>query len=277
MPSTFSSFPFRVLLAALVLWLPSTARAEAELPDPLLVNSREAYVLHVPGIAGEAGIDHLLIGGLEDGGFKGKTEIYDWTGEDRGLKALMNRKRADAEAAKIAEKVIAHRKAHPKGQILLTGHSGGTGLIIFALEKLPKDVSVDGALLLSPALSPDYDLSAALAHVTGRVYVFHSTLDYLVLGLGTKLFGTIDRKNGDSAGRVGFVQPKDAADPKQYEKLVSCPYDKGWLKYGNIGDHVSVMSRAFSRHVLSPLILSHLPGGGKPMTRPFTPATKPAN
>lgn len=248
----------------------------ADTPDPTRVESKDAYLLHIPGIAGEAGIDHLLIGGLKDGGFQGKAEIYDWTGEEKGLKALTNRKRADEEATKIADKVIAHRKAHPKGQIMLSGHSGGTGLIVFALEKLPKDVQVEGVLLLSPALSPDYDLSLALSRVTGRVYVFSSTLDYLVLGLGTKLFGTIDRKKGDSAGRVGFVRPKDAADPDQYDKLVSCPYDKAWMKYGNIGDHVSVMSRAFSRHILSPLVLSHLPGGGKPMTRPVLPATRPA-
>ncbi|QOV87805.1 alpha/beta fold hydrolase [Humisphaera borealis] len=269
----------RRLAFTLIAWLGIgaglSAVGRADLPDPMRVDSKDAYILHVPGIAGEAGIDHFLIGGLKDGGFKGKAEIYDWTGDEKGLKALMNRRRADEEAAKVAEKVIAFRKANPKGQIMLTGHSAGTGVIIFALEKLPKDVKVDGALLLSPALSPDYDLSSALSHVTGRVYVFSSTLDYFVLGLGTKLFGTIDRKNGDSAGRVGFIQPANAADPKQYEKLVSCPYEKGWLKFGNIGDHVSVMSRTFSRHILSPLVLSHLPGGGLPLTRPVTPEPTP--
>lgn len=258
----------RALTSVLALVMLLSGVAGAQMPDPEKVDSSDAYLLHLPGIAGEAGIDRLLISGLKEGGFKGKSEIYDWTSDKQGIAALIDRKHTDEQAAKIAEKVAAHRKAHPKGQIMLTGHSGGTGLIVFALEKLPKDVMVDGVLLLSPALSPEYDLSPALSHVKGRMYVFSSTFDYFVLGLGTKLFGTIDRKRGESAGRVGFVQPKDAAYPKQYEKLVSCPYDKGWLKYGNIGDHMSVMSRAFSRHVLTPLVLSHLPGGGSPMTRP---------
>lgn len=244
-------------------------------PDPARVDSRHAYVLHVPGIAGETNLDRMLLAGIKEGGFGGVVEMYDWTINHAGLAALINRKRNDVEATKIADKVIAYRKQNPKGNILLTGHSGGTGLIVFALEKLPKDVQVDGVLLLSPALSPEYDLSVALSHVTGRMYVFSSTLDMFVLGLGTKVFGTIDRKNGDSAGRVGFVQPKDAVEPKQYEKLISCPYDKAWLRYGNIGDHMSVMSRAFSRHILTPLVLSHLPGGGGPMTQPFMPTTQP--
>jgi len=261
------------LVVAIAL-LPGLAAAD-QAPDPGKVQSADAYLLHIPGIAGEARIDHMLIDGIKAGGFKGKIEIYDWTGDKPGIAALMNRKRNDEQAQKIADKVIARRKLNPEAQIVLTGHSGGTGLIVFALEKLPADVKVDGVLMLSPALSPEYDLSTALAHVDGRMYVFSSTLDYFVLGIGTKLFGTMDRKKGDSAGRVGFTQPKDAKEPRQYDKLVSCPYHKAWLKYGNIGDHITVMSEAFSKHILTPLILSHLPGGGGPMTRPIVPETQP--
>jgi len=81
----------------------------------------------------------------------------------------------------------------------------------------------------------------------------------------------MDRQKGESAGRVGFVKPEHPADPAQYDKLVSCPYDKGWMRFGNIGDHVTVMSQAFAEHILAPLVLSPLPGGGGPMTRPVTP------
>ena len=245
-------------------------------PTTRPIDGPDAYLLHVPGIAGETGIDQMLVGGLLEGGFGGRTEIYDWTGENKGIAALVNRDRNDREAQRIADKVVAHRRAHPKSTIMLTGHSGGTGLVVFALEKLPDDVKVDGVLLLSPALSPTYDLSKALARVTGRMYVFSSTMDVFVLGLGTKVFGTIDRKQGDSAGRVGFVRPDAAADPEQYDKLVSCPYDKAWLAYGNLGDHVTVMSRSFSRHILTPLVLSHLPGRGGPLAKPVLPATRPA-
>ncbi|HEX8911143.1 MAG TPA: hypothetical protein VF796_02205, partial [Humisphaera sp.] len=253
------------------------ATAPAVLPPGFPIDTSKAWLLHVPGIAGESHIDHTLFAGMRDAGFAGPLELYDWTGLRKGLAALINREQNEAEAQKVADKIVAQRKRDPNGQIVVTGHSGGTGIVIFALEKLPPGVTVDGVLLLSPALSPDYDLSAALSKVRGRMYVFSSNLDLFVLGLGTKVFGTIDRKQGESAGRVGFNVPANAADPKQYVKLIACPYERAWVRYENIGDHVGVMSRPFSRYVLSPLILSLLPGSPGPMTRPTTgPVTKPA-
>jgi pimeloyl-ACP methyl ester carboxylesterase len=235
------------------------------------IDTTRTYLLHLPGIAGETQIDHRLVNGMKGAGFAGPTEIYDWTGEQKGIAALTNREHNDKEAQKIADKIAARRKADPGGQILLTGHSGGTGLAVFALEKLPKGVTVDGLLLLSPALSPTYDLSKALSHVRGKAYCFSSSLDVFVLGFGTTLFGTIDGKKGESAGRVGFVKPEAPADPAQYDKLVNCPYDKAWIRFGNIGDHVTIMTEAFTEHVLAPMVKSLLPGGGGPLTRPTVP------
>ena len=231
------------------------------------VDTSHAFLLHLPGIAGETQLDHRLVNGMKDAGFAGPTEIYDWTGDNKGIPALVNRQRNDREAQKIADKIVARRKEDPRGQILLTGHSGGTGLAVFALEKLPKGVMVDGLLLLSPALSPTYDLSGALAHVRGKAYVFSSSMDVFVLGVGTTLFGTIDGKKGESAGRNGFTPPAMPADAEQYQKLVNCPYDRSWLRFGNIGDHVSVMSRAFAEQVLAPMVMPLLSNAGGPATR----------
>ena len=58
--------------------------------------------------------------------------------------------------------------------------------------------------LLASALSPEYDLSKALGHVRGKVYVFTSPGDSLVLGTGTRLFGTIDGIKSDAAGLNGL-------------------------------------------------------------------------
>ena len=258
---------------------PATGPATAPI-DPRLLNgdidSSKAWLVHVPGIAGETRIDHKMVDGLRDGGFDGPMEIFDWTGTRRGLAALTNRQKNDEQAKVLADKIIAHHKAHPNGQILLTGHSGGTGIIVFALEKLPPGAIVDGVLLLSPALSVNYDLTAALSRVRGKAYVFSSTLDVFVLGLGTKVFGTMDRLPGESAGRVGFVMP-EAGDARQYRKLVPCPYEKAWEELGNVGDHVTCMSRQFARRVLTPLLVSQLPGSPGPLIHPVVlPQTKPA-
>jgi hypothetical protein len=108
-------------------------------------------------------------------------------------------------------------------------------------------------MLLSPALSPNYDLSKALRHVRGKMYVVYSPYDIAVLGIGTSMFGTIDGVKTDASGKVGFAKP-DSADEKQYKKLVQVPYDAHWVKLGNIGDHIGGLSRPFAKAVLAPLL-----------------------
>lgn len=214
-------------------------------------------VIHLPGIAGDRWVDKQMTSGLRDAGYAGALETYDWTEHDPGLNALRALKRNQAEAAKIADLIVYKIHADPSAHIILTGHSGGTGLAVWALEKLPADVKIDTLLLLSSALSPDYDLSKALSHIRGNCYSFFSENDVLVLAAGTKLFGTIDGKYTESAGEFGFVLPP-TADAAQYAKLIQKPYDRSWMQYGNIGDHIGPMHRSFSEHVLAPLLFGHL-------------------
>ena len=87
-----------------------------------------------------------------------------------------------------------------------------------------------------------------------------------VLGVGTKLFGTIDGVKTDAAGRVGFDQPP-TADAQQYKKLVALPYDTSWFKYGDAGDHIGGMRESFGKNILAPLILQGtLPPTNMPTT-----------
>jgi pimeloyl-ACP methyl ester carboxylesterase len=211
------------------------------------------FLLHLPGIAGERWVDLQMSSGLRDAGYAGPMQTYDWTEHDPGLNALRAYKRNQSEAAKVAQLITDRFRADPNLRIILTAHSGGTGVVIWALEKLPADVKVDTVVLLSSALSPEYDLSAALSHVRRFCYSFYSENDVLVLATGTKLFGTIDGKYVESAGEFGFVLP-NGADVKQYEKLVQKPFDRTWMRYDNIGDHMGPMRRSFSAHVLAPLL-----------------------
>jgi hypothetical protein len=218
------------------------------------------YLLHLPGISGYHWIDRQLLAGLREGGFEGVVDVHDWTGDNAGLGALLERRRHEAESQRVAEAITARARKYPKSRIVLTAHSGGTGILVWALEKLPEDVTVDTVLLLAPALSPEYDLSVALSHVRGKVYAFTSELDAFVLGGGTRTFGTIDGVKTDAAGRFGFVMP-DGADEKLYEeKLVPMPYTSEWIREGNLGDHIGPMGRRFARNVLTPLVAA----GGRP-------------
>jgi hypothetical protein len=217
------------------------------------VSAKGPWLLHLPGIAGYLNCDRRLLSGLRQGGVVAQFQVYDWTDHDPGLHALHAYDRNRAEAHKIADLIQARAQADPASPIYLTAHSGGCGLAVWALEKLPADVKVDTVLMLAPALSPGYDLSAALRHVRNRMYAFTSTNDTIVLSTGTRMFGTIDGVRGDAAGFGGFVMP-GSADPTQYAKLISRPYEPDWIAYDDWGDHIGALSRPFAAAVLAPLL-----------------------
>ena len=218
-----------------------------------------SWLLHLPGIAGEMHMDRELIAGLKAGGWEGPLKIYDWTEHDPGIDALRNRKRNEAEAAKVAKLIEKRLTEDPRAQITVTSHSGGTGIAVWALEDLPENVQVRTLVLLASALSPQYDLSRALRHVSGHAYLFYSQGDAVVLGTGTRLFGTIDGVRTDAAGLIGFRVPEDA-DREQYAKLVQRPYEKGWMIYGHIGNHIGSLSQPFAENVLAALLIADLKG-----------------
>ncbi len=235
--------------------------------------AEKPLIYHLNGIGGERSIDHNLVGGLLAGGLEAEPKFHDWTAGQDGLVALQSRKLHEEQAKKVAEELAAEFKRHPGRPIHVTSHSGGAGIAVWALELLPDEVMIDSVLMISPALSPDYDLTRALKHVRGSVYVFSSPYDTIVLGRGTKLFGTIDGKKVEAAGLKGFVCPP-GADEQQYKKLIAQPYQREWAKlYGNGGSHICGMQKTFARDYVAPLILGKLP-----TTRPVQSAStdKPA-
>lgn len=223
------------------------------------------YLVHLPGVAGETVLDRWMLQGLTEGGVTSEMVMYDWTGKDPGIRALLSRKKNEQHAQIVADQITQVYRADPTRPIQVTAHSGGTGIAVWALEKLPEDVVVESVLLLAPALSPEYDLSRALRHVRLSMFAFTSRYDIAVLGAGTRLFGTIDGVKSDAAGLVGFVRP-DSADRTQYVKLVAMPYDAEWVDIGNIGDHIGPMSEEFAKEFLAPILLT----GNVP-----APATQP--
>lgn len=168
---------------------------------------------------------------------------------------LTNADNRDAKAKLIADEVRAFRAARPGAPVCLVGKSGGTGLVVKALEHLGEG-AVEVAVLISPALSPRYDLTAALRAVRREVVVFWSPLDVFVLGAGTRIFGTIDRIKSVSAGLVGFRVPKGgtAEQSAQYAKLRQVRWGPGMAATGYLGGHVGPDSPAFLRKYVVPLL-----------------------
>jgi pimeloyl-ACP methyl ester carboxylesterase len=166
---------------------------------------------------------------------------------------LTNESNRDAQAQAIAAEVAEFRAAHRETPVFLVGKSGGTGVIVKALEQLPQR-AITRAILLAPALSPTYDLSKALTVVEREIVVFWSPLDVVVLGLGTRIFGTIDRARTVSAGLVGFRAPDDAA-PSAYAKLRQVKWDMSMAPTFYWGGHVGPDSPWFIRKYVIPLLI----------------------
>lgn len=173
----------------------------------------------------------------------------------RWYKDLSNVENQRAQAATLAAEVEVFRGARPEAPVFLIGKSGGTGVVARALELLPDD-AVEASVLLAPALSPGYDLSRALRAVRRELVVFRSPLDRIVLGLGTRLFGTIDRVHTPAAGLHGFRTPEGLEDAAaaQYAKLRQIVWNPAMWRTGYFGGHTGVDHPAFLRRYVLPLL-----------------------
>jgi hypothetical protein len=213
----------------------------------------ETYHLHLPGIGGESIIHQWWCREIHAAGPTTRSDLYDWTGRRWPITVLQSVARNKDASWRVAEQITKLRRAHPDARIVISSESGGAGPTVWALEDLPADVFVDSVVLIAPALSPDFDLSNALRHVRGKAYAFVSADDNFILAWGTRTYGTIDGKNVDAAGHVGFVKPEHA-DETQYAKLAQIHHQSAWSKYWNFGGHGGAMSPMFAKYVIAPLI-----------------------
>jgi hypothetical protein len=227
--------------------------ASDDIPTPALGPPPKPYLLHLPGIGGTRRIDRMLTEGLVQGGIDADVEIHDWTGSDEGMNALYARQRHEHEADIVAQMITDRFRTDPRQKIILSGpqrrhrHRGvGPGTTAGRREgRFAAAARVGAVARLRP-------FSRAAARARQGVRALQRPRP--VLGVGTRMFGTIDGVKSDAAGRVGFTKPKDAVDPAQYDKLVQIAYDSRWVRLNNIGDHIGAMMRPFAREVLSPLL-----------------------
>jgi hypothetical protein len=183
-------------------------------------------------------------------------KVVPWGhGLGRWHRDLTNAGNRDAKAKLVAEEVRAFAAGSPGAPVYLVGKSGGTGVVVKALELLGAG-AVEVAVLISPALSPRYDLTAALNAVRREMVVFWSPLDVIVLGAGTRIFGTIDRVRTISAGLVGFRIPRPMTDEqaRQYARLRQVRWRPGMASTGYLGGHVGPDSPVFLRKYVVPLL-----------------------
>ncbi len=185
-------------------------------------------------------------------------EVFRWGhGFGRWLVDLTDVANHEAKAQQLAALIRQFQREHPHEPVFMVAKSGGTGLAVKALEQLDPE-SIEQVVLIAPALSPRYDLTPALRAVGGEIVVFWSPLDFIVLGIGTKLLGTIDRVRSVSAGLVRFVAPARppgrAIGLAPYDRLRQVKWRPSMATSGHLGGHVGPDSPRFLRKYVAPLL-----------------------
>jgi hypothetical protein len=198
-------------------------------------------VIVVGGVGGidVAGCSAQLV--LPHKGIQHEVVDFYWShGKGQIFKDLQDTRHALRKADELAWLVWSYRLFQPDRPIYLIGKSGGAGLVLAAVERLPRGM-IERVILLSAAVSPAYDLRPALRAVKQEIVSFYSPCDRFVLGWGTSHFGTIDRFYGPSAGLLGFQVPKNlnSEDRALYDRLVQFPWHSGMIWQGHFGGHIA--------------------------------------
>ncbi len=215
----------------------------------------------LPGVEGESPYCHGMCNGLKDADIPGAVIIYDWAiAFPIGFfPNLMNLRRNRLKAAELTDMILRYQARHPGRPVHLVANSGGAFIALMAVAALPEDHPIDGIALLGGAVSCDYDLSEALQRTKKGIINSYSDRDWLVLGWGTSLFGTSDRKSTHSCGFKGFREPASAGedDPrtKLYRKLQQIPWRPDMCEdCEHWGTHLTSSSRKFVKKYIAPWI-----------------------
>lgn len=251
-------------LAGLVLLVPvllAGGCAPLQSTSKLRTSDRLArgYTIILPGIEGRSHLNENIAFGLNDGGVPGAIEIYDWT-VGGWFTWLLNLRWSDhnrKEAAKIAAKIKNYQDAYPGRPVCLIGYSGGGGIAVLALEHLPQEHKIDCAILLAPALAPDYDLRKALTRTRTGIWNYYSKYDVGFLQVGTSAFGTMEGKHARAAGAVGFVKPwgMDKSSHELYDRMLhQQEFTPQMSEAGHYGLHTTWSRRSFVARWLAPIV-----------------------
>ena len=222
-------------------------------PTARPTQSKTGVVIMLPGVEGGAWQLAEARAGLAEAGVHDEIDTIEWGARPFGsLVNLMDLKANRQRAQDIAERITTRLRAEPDRRIQLVGYSGGGGLALLVTEALPTDVKLDRLVLIAAAVAPTHDLGPALAQCRRGIVNFHSEEDWFILGVGTRTFGTIDRVQSDSAGRIGFRTAE--GQPLARPGLTQVAWRDDWRKLGHFGGHIGWLARGWSREVLGPAL-----------------------
>ena len=251
-----------IALAVLAAAIPLLAGCGGGTGQPYVTPERldKGLVVVLPGIHGRLWLSESIMKGLADGGVDEAIEIYDWTYEGHWLPFynLGAVERNHQEAGCVARHIAEYQDKHPGAPVTLVGYSGGGPLAVWTAEQMPSGHKLDGVVLLSPPLVPEYDLTPALSASRRGIVNFYSHKDVMYLAAGTLVFGTMDKQNRVSAGNVGFYYPQAATMPAEanspYAHVFQVPYRDEMAATGHTGSHLTIGEPAFICQYVAPLV-----------------------
>ena len=233
----------------------------ATIPADVQTRTQRGYVYYLDGAGGGSALSNWSSGireGLHSAGYPGWGEMYSWeTGLGLAMDQVASNQYKRAKATELAHQIMGFRQEHPETPITLIGFSAGTVLAVYTLEALPSRPLVENVVLLSGALSADYDLTPALARVRQHVYVFTSDRDAILTVL-LPIGGPADRgaDTNNVIGVSGAIMPARPSleTERQYTKVIEVRWNPSFRSLANHGGHTDAVNGAFVRVFVAPLV-----------------------
>lgn len=216
-------------------------------------------IIILPGIEGCSTINDSIARGLVVSQLPHAIQIIDW----RRFRpwnplqmAMQQHNRTQARA--LAELITEYQRNFPGRAVHLIGHSAGAGMALFILEELQDSQTVTTVTLMAAAISRTFDVVRLLGRTKFGIWSYYSPLDLPTVGLGTVLFGTMDRHHGFSAGALGFktTEPSRLSDSGDHEsgaRLRQIRYHRGMAKSWNFGGHFGPTNAVFVQENVAPV------------------------
>lgn len=209
----------------------------------------QGYTIVLPGVLGATPYNAKLIRLLKNG--TTAVEYFDWTdGVPLFLRRGLRKNRFnEANARELKRRILEYKQNYPGRPVYVIALCAGAGPACEAISQLPVDQPVERAILLGPALAPNYDLQPALSRTCCGIDSFHSPLDVPVLMALTTVVGTVDGQHMPAAGAVGFLNSaSNGPDLRQHM------YNPKMLMQGHLGGHFGWTATKFVDHNVLPLL-----------------------
>ena len=184
--------------------------------------------------------------GLRRAGYRGDCVVFDWSTTRNPLLDQLDPLGLNKLSARaLAGRIRKYKQKYPDNDVNLIALSAGTGVAVWALERLKGEYKVNNVFLVGSSLASKYDMDAVLRSVEGKVFVYHSARD-AILPL-TLMIGTVDRRLG--AGVVGLVGL--ALKDSYRGRVVNVAWEKKWNRLGWKGGHTDCVGRAFVQYEIA--------------------------